>query len=168
MDNFISEMHRFVMPVPNSGCWIWMGALCGYDPDSGYHRKVTRYGQTNIDGRSIKAHRASWMQHRGPIPEGMQVLHHCDVPTCVNPNHLFLGTHLDNMADMRAKGRRQGERASWPKLTEAQVIEIFNSPESHRALARRYGLSRATPAWIKQGRSWKHLRLRVCDEETEQ
>ena len=155
MSEQISEIHHLVMPIPHSGCWVWMGGLVG----SWHGKSGGVYGGITIGGRSLRAHRASWEQHFGPIPNGLHVLHRCDVPTCVNPNHLFLGTHLDNMADMRAKRRRNGERASWPKLTESQVIEIFNSPDSAPILAKRYGVSRSTPLWIKQGRSWKHLNL---------
>lgn len=80
------------VPVTECGCWIWMGA-------------GIRYGHLRVDGRLVKAHRASWEAFVGPIPAGMHVLHRCDVGFCVNPAHLFLGTHADNMADKERKGR---------------------------------------------------------------
>lgn len=75
-------------------CWIWTGGT------------ITGYGQFHpTDTRVMKAHRFSWELHYGPIPAGLWVLHRCDTPPCVRPDHLFLGTHADNMADARAKGR---------------------------------------------------------------
>jgi hypothetical protein len=89
---------RFWARVDSSqpdGCWIWKG------------RRTTRgYGTVNAGlGKNLAAHRASWQIHNGPIPDGLWVLHHCDNPSCVRPDHLFLGTHDDNMRDMALKGR---------------------------------------------------------------
>lgn len=81
-------------PEPNSGCWLWTKALTkeGYG-SLGFNRKINY------------AHRVSWILHRGEIPPGLCVLHHCDTRACVNPDHLFLGTYQDNFHDCRAKGR---------------------------------------------------------------
>jgi len=85
---------RYVSPEPTSGCWLWAKTLSRFG-----------YGMFRIKRESYLAHRYSWTLHRGPIPVGLWVLHRCDVPACVNPGHLFLGTHQDNMDDMKRKGR---------------------------------------------------------------
>lgn len=92
------------------GCWIWTGAMV-WSPTRRKYGYTTTYGYTFIGSRAdgslrmIHAHRLSWMIANGPIPEGMQVLHKCDNPPCVRPDHLFLGTKSDNSKDMVSKGR---------------------------------------------------------------
>ncbi len=75
-------------------CWTWTGSLGKWG-----------YGHFRVDSKTMLAHRVSWMLHNGEIPNGLFVCHHCDNPKCVNPEHLFLGTHQDNIDDMMSKGR---------------------------------------------------------------
>ena len=79
-----------------SGCWLWLLS------------KAFGYGNFKVNGKTKRAHRVAWEEFNGPIPEGMNVCHTCDNPSCVNPEHLFLGTQYDNLQDMKQKGRGRG------------------------------------------------------------
>ena len=136
-------------PEPMSGCWLWGGDI-----------STDGYG-TFWMGKSVRAHRASWELHRGPIPEGMWVLHRWDNRACVNPDHLFLGTHRNNMDDMARKGRApRGERNGMTKLTEVQALEILSSTERSGLLAQRFGVSSECVRRIRARESWVHLAKR--------
>jgi hypothetical protein len=137
------------IPEPNSGCWLWMGALLPFG-----------YGVLGAGGHTgtIRAHHAAWRIYRGDIPAGMWVLHKCDVPSCVNPDHLFLGTHQDNMRDCRQKGRSTyGDRSGTTRLRNDQAIEIFRSQEPANDVATRFGVSPMTVFAIRAGRSWSRV-----------
>lgn len=102
------------------------------------------------------AHRASWLIHNGPIPPGMLVCHECDNTRCVNPNHLFLGTDAQNLADRDKKLRHaHGSRHGMSKLTEAQVLTIRADNRSQSLIAQDYGVKQQTISEIKNRNSWK-------------
>ena len=95
----LARLAKHIIPEPTSGCHLWIGAVAGWG-----------YGSTRIGGKNMRAHRAVWELTNGPIPHGLWVLHRCDNPLCVNPLHLFLGTHSDNMRDVVQKHRHAGQK----------------------------------------------------------
>lgn len=157
-------------------CWLWIGA----DDGNGY-------GVFNLDGKAVKAPRMSWALTFGPIPDGLFVLHRCDHPPCVNPQHLFLGTHTDNMKDMVSKGRhgsvtkpanrargtrngrhtkpestRRGEQNGFARLTEQIIralrIDRTNHGLTYEELMRKYNVrSKAHVRQIIRRIIWKHV-----------
>lgn len=139
---------------PN-GCWLWTA----HRDHKGYGRMTCRSDR----GRKIPlVHRISWELHHGPIPDGMGVLHRCDNPPCCNPDHLFLGTAMDNTQDCITKDRfPRGERVSGAKMTEEKVIEMrrrFAEGETNiSALARDFGICRQTATRIVRGENWAHI-----------
>lgn len=143
-----------VSPLGEDECWLWRGG-------------TTRgYGVFTVATKHVYAHRVSWELHKGPIENGLDVLHRCDVPLCVNPNHLFLGTQTDNVNDMWAKGRANppvGERNRHAKLTAEQVYEIRDSSKSLRELALQYGVTMSMLSSIKRRASWKCLPERTSN-----
>jgi len=151
------RLERNCIPEPNSGCWLWTGAV-----DHSGHGVITIWNDDYTESVTTSPHRVAWQLHCGPIPEGQQVLHKCDVPSCINPGHLWLGFHADNMADMAAKGRangfKPGSKHRRSKLTEEQVCEIRTSKDRGVDLARRFGVCPATICYIRQGIGWKHVK----------
>lgn len=129
------DLNRFLSKIrKRKGCWIWLASRRG------------KYGCFSCKGKAIDAHRWSYMYYNGEIPEGMFVCHKCDNPLCVNPEHLFLGTHEDNMKDASKKGRLVNR-----KLTNRQVAYIRKSVLSNRELANKYGVWDSTIRRIRNG-----------------
>jgi hypothetical protein len=134
------------------GCWEYLGAVNEHG-----------YGTVKIKDVTWMAHRLSYRRNVGPIPEGMQVLHRCDNPACINPGHLWLGTHNDNMRDMKRKGRRlgvnTGEENGAAKLTWEDVDEIRARYEaggiSQEALATEYDVTQTAIYRIVRGKTWQ-------------
>ncbi len=139
-------LEHHTMPITECGCLVWMGPVS----------KRTGYGHMAIKARPLMPHRVAWEVAFGHIPDGMRVLHRCDIRTCINPNHLFLGTHKDNMRDMAEKHRSaSGERNSAAKLTSKEVSEIRGSLLSNSRLAVLYGVCNATVSNIKTMKNWR-------------
>lgn len=158
-----SEQVRFFSHVHlTAGCWLWQAAL-----------NEKGYGVFGKGGRTYKAHRLSYEYLSGPIPHGMCVLHRCDTPACVNPDHMFLGTRADNNADMHAKGRQKkgpsrkdrclyerGEAHHEAIMTEAMVTQLRRlrcEGHSYSQLARKFCIGLTTAYKIATRKTWKHV-----------
>lgn len=135
-----------------NGCWEWTG-----------HKNHGGYGRVRRGGKDLTAHRYSWMIHHGEIPVGMLVCHSCDNPRCVNPAHLFLGSHRHNAQDRSIKKRNRnqsGSKHNCAKLTEPQVLDIRNRLLCHEegaALAKEFNVSPMTISNIKLRKNWVHI-----------
>jgi len=137
-----------VAKADDNGCWLWQG------------RTMKGYGSISLSGRNMAAHRLSYEMAFGAIPDGLWVLHKCDIRACVRPDHLFLDTVADNAADMTAKGRSaNGERHGRAKLTEESVRAIRQLYQARimtgRQLAARFQVSKQAISDIVRGVNWK-------------
>lgn len=168
MDTKMIERFWEKVDVPPSDdvCWNWLAG-----------KNKQGYGEFTSslrNGKHTRAHQVSWIIHFGDIPEGMHVLHTCDNPSCVNPKHLFLGSHTDNMRDMIKKGRanrrflygeehpQHGTNSKFHKLTEDDVRKIRELKKSGkyklREIAEMFGVSHGVINNICQGRKWAWLK----------
>ena len=130
-----------------STCWDWTGC-----------HSTNGYGKVSFNNKSDYAHRVIWQLVFGPIPDGLFVCHHCDNKSCVNPDHLFLGTPNDNIQDAVKKGRTaKGEARPDSVLTEADVIAIRSSNLTHTELAKKFGICRQHVSDVQRGIKWGHL-----------
>jgi len=141
------------VPMREEGkCWNWHGA-----------KLKDGYGQIKIAGSPVQAHRLSWSMINGEIPEGMVIRHTCDNPSCVNPAHLLIGTHKDNIADKYARGRNPSQVGSdnnCSKLTESDVASIkdrLSIGERQRDIAEAFGITQSQVSNIATGKQWGHV-----------
>jgi len=157
MNQHVPVTERFWARVTKAGpdeCWLWTGGKNTYG-----------YGilRTESRGRARGAHRYSWELHHGAIPDGMQVLHKCDVRNCVNPAHLFLGSNQQNTADKMAKGRHvvlYGENQIFARLKASDIPEIrrlYAEGLSQGAIGEAYGVGRGAIGKVVRRTNWKHV-----------
>lgn len=143
------------IPEPNTGCWMWIGAIWGNNG----------YGSFHNEGKNHQAHVAAAEIYLGEKPLGRKRLHRCDVSWCVNPIHGFWGTQKDNMADAARKGRRGNSLANLKpeygfkafRLDAQKVREIRNSPERNFILAKRYDVAKETIRAVRLRKIWNSL-----------
>ena len=133
--------------ITESGCQIWTGAAT-----------KRGYGILRTNKINSYVHRLSYQLHKGVIPDSLLVCHKCDIPSCINPDHLFLGTNLDNSRDMVSKGRgMRGESHTSAKLTPDDILKIRNDSRIDRLIASDFGVSIGRISEIQSKKSWKHL-----------
>lgn len=163
-DRKSSYLDRFFKKIEKTkSCWIWKGGL---DKDG--------YGQFNFKENNInnhvRSHRFSYFLHKGEIPINMNILHKCDNPKCVNPDHLFIGTTQDNVNDRQRKGRsyngdnllkiiKRGEENNMSKLKEKDIIEIrkLSATLKQNKIAKMFNVERHTIHKITSYKTWKHV-----------
>lgn len=154
----LEQLQQYRVDI-STGCWIWLGRK---DKDG--------YGKVKRNGKTIRAHRLFYEHHKGKIPRGLLVRHTCDNPPCVNPEHLLLGTQLDNERDKDSRGRRphspslvcrdampRGEAHHNAVLTTRKVLAIRCSADSARTLARQYNVHPCTIHRIRSNKAWAHI-----------
>jgi hypothetical protein len=133
----------------SDGCWLWK-------PRNG--NALNKYYYFSFRNVHYKSHRASWLIYRGDIPEGMYVCHKCDVRNCVNPEHLFLGTHGANMKDMARKHRNYLCKVSLTRWQVRKIRKLLALGAPDAKLAEQFEVSRACIWYIKNGKTWKDVK----------
>jgi len=161
-ERHMNTEERFWLCVDKTGdCWNWIGRK----RDTSKYPRLLAYGVFRVKFKTYSAHRYSWQMHNGPVPKGVCVLHKCDNPGCVRPDHLFLGTQKQNVADMVAKDRTsRGERHPMSKLTDDLVRKIratkvipFSRTEGTVAQAKKLGVGLRMFHLVRNGLRWKHV-----------
>jgi hypothetical protein len=146
-----SYIEQRTISIPIAGCWLWTLSVGEW----GY----ARLGKNKF-GNERLLHRLAYLHYVGPIPDGLCVLHKCDVPSCVNPHHLFLGTITDNNQDRARKKRSaptHGEFNATAKLTTQQVRAIRSDPRRHCDVAKDYGVTPENICAIRKRQTWTHI-----------
>jgi hypothetical protein len=141
---------KFSIPEPNSGCWLWIGAIGN-----------AGYGVIRVERRMWGAHRLSYTLHKGPVALGLRICHTCDNRACVNPDHLYAGTAAQNTGDASRRGRMErGSARHCSVLSERQIPEIrkmLRNGLTCIAIAQQFGVDSSTISHIKRGLTWRHV-----------
>lgn len=153
---FDRMMKRLEGSSEPGGCLIWTGK-----------KHNDGYGEIQHRGRVWKVHRLMWALCFGEIPAELEVCHKCDNPACARIDHLFLGTHTDNMRDMASKGRGvipmvRGEQHGASKISEGQARLIFKDQRPQTVIAETFGISQSLVSQIKRKKIWKHIHGRAA------
>lgn len=150
-ENVIRRLGKYIQKNISNGCWEWTGS-----------KTKDGYGKSWFRGKTIRAHRLSFLSHKKEeIPEGYLILHKCDNPICINPDHLFCGTPSENTIDMYKKGRgvnNRGENCGTSKLNKKEIEEIkkqWLSGESQGIIAKRYKITQSNVSRIVNEKTWK-------------
>jgi hypothetical protein len=155
------RFEEWVMPLTESGCWIWMGVRSPKGYGSVYIKGINKPSHRLRRPRvETLAHRVAWRLYKGEIPDGLYVLHKCDVKCCTNPEHLFLGTHTDNMRDATNKGRWGACRGRVLREVDAQNIRAiyeYCPKATQKRLAKIYNVSAAYISALVNRRAWRKL-----------
>lgn len=149
MRTFLDRFESKFIPEPMSGCWLW---------DASQNRDG--YGNFRFRDKILNAHRVAWYIYRGAIPRGVQVLHKCDIRSCVNPQHLYLGSQRDNVLDCENRKRARhpkGDQHKNAKISEKQAIYIFWDSRPQHEIARDYKISQPLVSSIKNQKAWTHI-----------
>ncbi len=149
------RFHDKYIPEPNTGCWLWLGYVDDKDYALGYGTIAEASGS-----RRLYAHRLSYEMFRGPLKSGDHVCHTCDMPPCVNSDHLFVGTNDENRADSVRKGRTaRGIRSGTAKLSEDDVRKILSDRRKLQDIADDFKISLEIVRAIKLRRLWRHIQV---------
>ena len=148
-DDHIASFHGKYIPEPNSGCWLWIGAINAYGYGQFSRPRVQNEG----------AHRTSWKIHYGTIQDGLHVCHRCDNRLCVNPDHLFIGTQADNMADMIAKGRGKNPAPHYKYSADVVIAvrRMYANGIKKAEIARTTNLPFSTVRGLVDRKRWRHI-----------
>lgn len=150
----IAELFRTRTSTNEAGCIEWNGS-----------RNRGGYGTVGLNGKIMITSRIAWELRYGEIPAGMFVLHRCDNRCCINPDHLFLGTQQDNIADMKRKGRAKSGGARGKQLPQTKISEddarsiraMYASGCKQKELAHKFGVTQSAVSMIVTGRNWKYV-----------